>query len=208
MKGLNGIRTHGRYVSAAVLYHLSYEDPYIRSRPICLVHLNPAVKGMTLEDDVSCGNTNFKWRYDRDHRSSLRATRGARNPNLQVVITHASHVCSQHSFILVPRARRFLVKLSRVALGTRMTSTKNEWNAQNPIWSRAFGPSITRNLITRVLSLTWNLSKAQLWTIDRCRPHSVTFGYCKIKTLDTVKIVKSFACSNEQRARRAFGKSE
>ena len=30
----------------------------------------------------------------------LRATRGAHNPNLQVVITHASwlHVCSQHSF--------------------------------------------------------------------------------------------------------------
>ena len=26
------------------------------------------------------------------------ATRGARNPNLQVVITHALHVCSQHSF--------------------------------------------------------------------------------------------------------------
>ena len=28
----------------------------------------------------------------------LRATRGACNPNLQVVITYASHVCSQHSF--------------------------------------------------------------------------------------------------------------
>ena len=28
----------------------------------------------------------------------LRATRGARNPNLQVVINHASQVCSQHSF--------------------------------------------------------------------------------------------------------------
>ena len=28
----------------------------------------------------------------------LRATRGAHNPNLQVVITHASHVCSQLSF--------------------------------------------------------------------------------------------------------------
>ena len=27
----------------------------------------------------------------------LQATRGARNPNLQVVITHASHVCRQHS---------------------------------------------------------------------------------------------------------------
>ena len=33
----------------------------------------------------------------------LRATRGARNPNLQVVITHASHVCSQHSFGLLLR---------------------------------------------------------------------------------------------------------
>ena len=28
----------------------------------------------------------------------LQATSGARNPNLQVVITHASHVCSLHSF--------------------------------------------------------------------------------------------------------------
>ena len=33
-----------------------------------------------------------------DFQLFLRATRGARNPNLQVVITHASHVCSQHSF--------------------------------------------------------------------------------------------------------------
>ena len=28
----------------------------------------------------------------------LRATRGARNPNIQAVITRASHVCSQHLF--------------------------------------------------------------------------------------------------------------
>ena len=28
----------------------------------------------------------------------LRATRGAHNPDLQVLITHASHVRSQHSF--------------------------------------------------------------------------------------------------------------
>ena len=39
--------------------------------------------------------------------SLLWTARGARNPNLQVVITHASHVCSQHSFglalNLVPR---------------------------------------------------------------------------------------------------------
>ena len=31
----NGIRTQSLCVSAAVLYHLSYEDPYIGSRPIC-----------------------------------------------------------------------------------------------------------------------------------------------------------------------------
>ena len=36
-----GIRTHGLCVSAAVLYQLSYEDPYIvGSRLICWVHLN------------------------------------------------------------------------------------------------------------------------------------------------------------------------
>ena len=36
-----GIRTHGLCVSAAVLYQLSYQDPYIvGSRPICWVHLN------------------------------------------------------------------------------------------------------------------------------------------------------------------------
>ena len=32
------------------------------------------------------------------HGKSLQATRGAHNPNLQVVITHGSDVCSQHSF--------------------------------------------------------------------------------------------------------------
>ena len=33
------------------------------------------------------------------------------------------------------------------------TSTKNEWNAQNAIWSRAFRPFTPRNLITRVLTI-------------------------------------------------------
>ena len=31
-------------------------------------------------------------------RTSLQATRGACNPNLQLVNLHASHVCSQHLF--------------------------------------------------------------------------------------------------------------
>ena len=34
------------------------------------------------------------------------------------------------------------------------TSTKNEWNAQNVIWSNTLGPSITHNLITGVLTNT------------------------------------------------------
>ena len=36
-----GIRTHGLCVSAAVLYQLTYEDPYAGSRPISRVHLYP-----------------------------------------------------------------------------------------------------------------------------------------------------------------------
>ena len=89
----------------------------------------------------------------------LRATRGARNPNLQVVITQASHICSQHkacsqhSFLPSthsgPQSPSFL---GRVGLGTRMPSTNPVWNAQKALWSRAFGPSITRYLITRVLT--------------------------------------------------------
>ena len=39
--GFNGSRTHGFCVRAKELYLLSYEDPYIRSRPICWVYLNP-----------------------------------------------------------------------------------------------------------------------------------------------------------------------
>ena len=60
------------------------------------------------------------------------ATTGARNPYLQVVITHVSHVCSQHSFGL--------------PLGMNGMHI-------NAIWSCTFGPSITRNLITCVLTI-------------------------------------------------------
>ena len=65
---------------------------------------------------------------------SFISTKAAHNPNLQVVITHAWHVCSQHSFglplNLVPRG----FGLSRQkTLDTRSTSIKNEWNAQSAI---------------------------------------------------------------------------
>ena len=33
-RDFKGIRTHRLWVSAAVLYHLNYEDPYVGSRPI------------------------------------------------------------------------------------------------------------------------------------------------------------------------------
>ena len=47
-----------------------------------------SVKNLHYNIDVSNDNS----------KTLLRATRGACNPYLQVVITHASHVCSQHSF--------------------------------------------------------------------------------------------------------------
>ena len=76
--------------------------------------------------------------------------------------THASHVCSQHSFGLPLRMNG-------------MQRTQFDHARLDPlslvIWSRMFW-----------LSVTWNLGKAQRWsksvlTFDRCRPHSVTFGY-------------------------------
>ena len=71
-----------------------------------------------------------------------KSLRGTRNPNLQVVIMHASHVCSQHLFGLrmngIQRTQFDHSHLDLLSLG---------------IWSRLFGPSIT-----------WNLRKAQCWS--------------------------------------------
>ena len=65
------------------------------------------------------------------------------------------------------------------------TSTKNEWNAQNARLLRAFRPSITRYLITRVLAIYHEKrtqNKPQCWSntafdLRSFRPHSLTFGY-------------------------------
>ena len=89
--------------------------------------------------------------------NKLRATRGARNPNLQVVITHASHICTQHSF----------------RLPVRMNGMHK---SQNAILLHAFRPSTPRNLITSVLTicqvqLTQRTELEQKRLIsDRCRP--------------------------------------
>ena len=60
-RGFNGIRTHGLCVSAAVLHQLSYEDPYIGSRPIDWIY-RTRERNETYEYYVNCEHTNeMKW---------------------------------------------------------------------------------------------------------------------------------------------------
>ena len=94
----------------------------------------------------------------------MRATRGARNPNLQVVITHASHVCSQHSFGLPLRTNGMhRTQFDHARFDILLLV----------IWSRVFWPSVTRNVRK---AQRWSKS---VWTSDLSRPHSLTFGYYK-----------------------------
>ena len=95
------------------------------------------------------------------HDTYLRATKWAYNPNLLVVITHASHVCSQHSFGLPLRM-----------YGMHRTHFDHGRLDFLPLlWSRVFWPSVKRNLrkVKR-----WSKS---ILTFDCYCPHSVTFGY-------------------------------
>ena len=85
------------------------------------------------------------------------------NPNIQVVITHASHVCSQHLFGLPLRMS-----------GIHRTQFDHVCFDHLPlvIWSHVFWPSVTRNLLKTLTAL-----EQKRLTLDHCRPHSVTFGY-------------------------------
>ena len=92
----------------------------------------------------------------------LRAPLVARNPNLQVVITHVSHVCGQHSFGLPLR----MYGMHRTHFDHAPLDFLSPVN-----WSRLLWPSVT-----------WNFRKAQPWRksvlkFDCCGPHSITFGY-------------------------------
>ena len=94
--------------------------------------------------------------------SSLRAPVVASKPNLQVVITHARHICRQHSFGL---------PLRMIGMHIMQCDHARLDLLSLVIWSRVFWPP-----------LTWNLIKAQRWiksvlTFDRSRPHSVTFSF-------------------------------
>ena len=107
-------------------------------------------------------DSRFSRGADKNFAKQLQVTRGAHNPNLQVVITHVSHVCSQHSFGLPIRMNG----MHR----THSNHTRLDFLSL-VIWSSIFWPSVT-----------WNLHKAQRWsksalTFDCCRLHSVSFGY-------------------------------
>ena len=58
-RDFNRIRTLGLCVSAAVLYQLNYEDPYIKNGPICWVYLSPWKEWNMNEDDLNYGTTNL-----------------------------------------------------------------------------------------------------------------------------------------------------
>ena len=56
---------NGLCVSAAVLYQLSYEDPYIGSGPIWGDRLNRERNKTLHEGNVNCRKTSVNLRYDR-----------------------------------------------------------------------------------------------------------------------------------------------
>ena len=62
LRSFNGIQTHGLCISAEVLHQLSYEDPYVGSRPIYGIH-RTRERNETYEYYVNCGHTNEikKW---------------------------------------------------------------------------------------------------------------------------------------------------
>ena len=51
-RGFNGIRTRGLCVRSAVLYQLSYEDPYTRGRPIYYVSVAYDMTGIPFPGSV------------------------------------------------------------------------------------------------------------------------------------------------------------
>ena len=86
----------------------------------------------------------------------MRATRGACNPNLQVVITHVSHVGSQHSFGLPLRmsgmyitqfdhARLDLLLITRVLTICHVKLTQSTALKQKRFDLRSLSPAL-RNL--------------------------------------------------------------
>ena len=144
----------------------------------CICIMDHPVPNLPVKDQTSCQIIIPQSAVDRKSGTALnfscfinikllRAPLVTCNPNLQVVtMNFACVACMCPAFI--------------------WTSTKNEWNVQNTIWSCMFRPSTPHNLITRVLiiHLVKRTQKHSIgakvfdciWTSDHCRLHSVTFG--------------------------------
>ena len=144
----------------------------------CICIMDHPVPNLPVKDQTSCQIIIPQSAVDRKSGTVLnfsfsinikllRATLVICNPNLQVVTMYFACVaCMWPAFI--------------------WTSTKNEWNAQNTIWSCMFRPSTLHNLITRVL-IVCQVKRTQthsikakefdcVWTSNHCYLHSVTFG--------------------------------
>ena len=102
--------------------------------------------------------------------SFLRATRGARNPNLKVVIMHALHVCSQHSLGLLLRMN-----------GMHKTQFDQGRFELLPciIWSRMFQQSVK-----------WNLYKSTVFEQKHLTAVITSFSHNKVKNCNGQKVNK------------------
>ena len=123
----------------------------------------------------------------------LRATRGARNPNLQVVITHASHVCSLHSFGLPLRMN-----------GMHRTQFDRARFDLRPlvIWSRVFWPSVTRNL--HKASTAMEQKRLDLWSLSPALPNLWLLLVLLCLCRSCWVLVEFHKFSNLNRAHRLF----
>ena len=93
----------------------------------------------------------------------LRATRGAHNANRQVVITHAAHVCSQHSFGLPLRMYRMQrthfdharLDFLSLVIWSRVFWPSVTWTyAKHTVGAKVFGPSIVDARTPKPLAIT------------------------------------------------------
>ena len=138
--------------------------------------------------------TNLHYNIDVSNDNSkalLRATRGVYNPYLQVVITHASHVCNQHSFGLPLRMNGMyrtqfdharmdplpFVKLIRRILTICHVKRTQSTALELPCDQAFFFFQNKKEIRTPDGRLRWSKSA---WITDRCRPHSITFGYYQL----------------------------
>ena len=115
-----------------------------------------------LQDGLHRVSGHLVTKSSRHQEICILLTRGARKPNLQGVITHASHLCSQRSFGLPLRMNGMhITQFDHARLDLLILVN----------WSRVF---LTICHVKLTQSTAWRKS---VLTFDRCRPHSVTFGY-------------------------------